>query len=455
MITPATASWSKTAYGIDFSESQPIIIKGAKSGRSLSFESVNIASLDSLPPHSTIAACLLQKESFTRWLIAPIASAKKATKVFPALLDVQLPFSAEDCEYTLLQTTATPDHTGTRGLIAGARYVDIEKRLNAFDTLGLPSPHLLDQEAIALWTQSLHESPRIEGDPELRIILYISSERVTLAIGQKDEFLGAHTMRQLDPDQIHRIIKSYFSTPPKLTQWFITGPHPTLPEPMGAPLDTLTKRWPGPMKITREPKTFLARALVTRALTSGPIRCNLRTGRFLHPLLAQRQAKRPYQWATAMLMAGLLLCAINIAWVLFVANRTAEIQKTFRSLAVEITGSPLGIPVGQEVLMAHRAIEAQTRAIEPFLAATDRPIAQTLKTILLVSGEEGLTIETLTMSRKNMVIHGLAPKWTQAETARRRLNTPEWVATLERKDSAPGEERVAFVIGLGRSYEKK
>jgi hypothetical protein len=209
------------------------------------------------------------------------------------------------------------------------------------------------------------------------------------------------------------------------------------------------------MKLTRDPTTFLARALATRALLPGPIRCNLRTGPFLHPVLTRRLARQPYLWAAACLASGLLLCSINAAWYLFTAIRTSGIQNTARTLAIEITGSPLGIPQGQEALAARRAIESQTKAMEPFLAATSLPIIQSLEPILLAGCAEELTIETLTMSRKNVVIHGTAAKWAQPEAACRRLNDLGWTPTLERKDAAPGETRVAFVIGLGRPYEKK
>ena len=452
MNIPATAPWARVAFGIDLTDVNPIIIRATKTGRSLTFESVDPALLATCPPSSVIAGSLLQRESFTRWLTAPIASAQKAAKVFPALLDVQLPFSVEDCEYVLLQTAPTPDRTGTRGLITGARTVDIEKRLATFAASGV-QPHLLDQEGLALWTQALEESPVIPGNPAARIVLYLSSGRVTLAVGRNDEFLGAHTMRQLDADQIHRILKSYFPDTPPLTRWVLSGPQALL-EVGTPPLETLSKRWPGPMEPTRDPGTFLARALATRALTPGPNRCNLRTGKFLHPALAHRLAKRPFQWAVACLLAGLLLCAINGAWLVFATQRTTGIQKALRALAVEITGSPLGIPRGQEVLTARRALETQTKAMEPFLAATDSPIAPMLKEILAVTKEEGLSIETLTFSRKNRVLHGNAPKWTQAEAAGRRLTSLGWTVTLERKELPPGEDRIAFVIGLGRSHEK-
>jgi len=454
MKTAATTPWARIAFGIDIGEGSPIIVKATKAGGSLAFERVTLDALAAPPESSIIVGSLLQKESFTRWLTASINSAQKAKKVFPSLLDIQLPFSVEDCEYAILQTSPAPEQTGTRGLATGARNVDIEKRLTHFSAVGV-NPHLLDQEGIALWTQALEESPFVNGSPELRLIVYWAPDRVTLALGKKEEFLGAHTMRQWDADQIHRILKSYFPVPPPLTQWFITGPQATLPAAAESPLASLSNRWPGPVKMTREPDTFFARALATRALTPGLLRCNLRTGQFLHPVLTRREAKRPYQWATALLVAGLGLCTLNIAWLAFASHRTAEIQNTFRSLACEITGSPLGIPPGQEVLTSRRAIESQTRDMGPFLAATDTPLIPMLKAILIVAREENLSLETLTLSRENMVIHGFAPNWPKAEAASRRLNQQGWVATLERKEAPAGDGRSAFVIGLGRSHEKK
>lgn len=454
MKTPATAPWAKIAFGVDVVDSHPIIVKASYIGRTLAFETIASHSLPPTQPAQSVwAGCLLQKESFTRWLTAPLSSAKKAEKVFPSLLDVQLPFSVEDCEYALLETRPTEDRTATRGLVAGARTVDIEKRLALFSALSL-DPHLLDQEALALWTQALDEAPPVAGGPEVRIIIYQSSERVTLSIGQKDQFLGAHTMRQLDTDQIHRLLKSYFPTPPPLTQWILTGPdasHQTSGNPALAPL---AARWNGAIKMTRDPATFLARALATRALTAGELRCHLRTGVFLHPSLARRATREPYRWAIALLTSGLLLCSINIGWKLFLNQRAAAIQKNLHSLAVEITGSPV-VPRGQEVLAAHRAMETQTKAMEPFLAAIDMPIPDTLRMILLTAKEEGLGVENVIMSRKNVVLHGLAAKLGQPEAVIQHLKNQGWNANLERKESPPGDERVAFVISLSRSHEKK
>lgn len=454
MNAPATTFRARCAIGIDQTGPGLIMVKAIRRGRIVTFEQLGDAALPSdLPPSTVLVGCLLQKESFTRQLTAPITSAKKAEQVFPALLDVQLPFSVEDCVFTLVETRPSPDRSGTCGLVAGARNVDIEKRLASFSPLGF-NPHLLDQEGIALWTRSLEELPPVAGGTDVRIILYLASDRVTLVVGQDGHFLGSHTMRLLDDAQIHRILKSHFTTLPASTQWILAGPEAAHPGSPDTPLAILAKRWQGSIKVIREPSPFLARALAARALTRGELRCNLRTGVFLHPELARRQARLPYQWAVASLLAGLLLCTVNAAWALHVAHQAAESRERFRSLAIEITGSPLGIPKGQEVLAARRAIEAQAKAMEPFLAASDTPIPHMLETALQTFRTEGLAAENLILSRKNMVIHGLAPKWTQAEAATRLLNTQGWRATLERKETPSGDERIAFVISLERTNEK-
>ena len=446
---------AKSAFGIDENGGTPLVVKATRRGRGLVFERVDSQCLSTPLPRSVQAACLFQRESFTRWLTAPIASPRKAGTVFHSLLDIQLPFSVEDCEVALLAMRPTPDRTGTRGLVAGARGADIAKRLESLAAAGF-NPHFLDQEGIALWSRCLDELPPLPDVPAVRVLIYSSSDRVTLIIGQGDEFITAHTMRVLDPDAIHRILKSTFPIQPETTQWIWAGPGALAGGEVSAWHAALTTRWPGTMKIVHEPETFLARALAARALTDGANRCNLRTGRFLHPFLAEWNERQPARWAIACLAAGLLLCLVNLVWQFAVGQRLAQAQQHLRALSVTVNGTPGGvIPAGKEVLAARRTMEARTRDMEPFLAATERPLQGALNAILSSAREEGVSIETMTLSLKNGVVHGIAPKLAQGEKLATRLNGGGWTTTIERKESSPGDERVAFVIGMGRAREKK
>jgi hypothetical protein len=453
MNSTTPTDWARTAYGIDENGGHPILVKAVRRGRSLSFSKADAEEASRPASRTVLAACLFQRESFTRWLTAPIASSRKAATVFHSLLDVQLPFSVEDCEVALLETMPTDDHTGTRGLVAGARREDIEKKLAGLAQAGM-DPHLLDQESIALWYQGLSEYPPTRGDSVPRVVVYLGSDRITLVVGQAALFMGAHSLRQPEVESIHRFLKSHFPTAPATTRFFWTGPGAVLNE-VESLYASLAVRWPGSSKIVREPETFLARALAGRALTPFLTSCNLRSGRHLHPELARRQERQPTLWGRACLAAGLLLCLVNGVWLAATQHRITETQAALKALAVEVTGTPRGLPAGQEVLAARRAMEQKTQTLEPFLVAVDTPLRDTLKTILSLATGEGLTLETLTLSRKNGVIHGLAQKFEQGETLAQGLNGAGWTTSLERKVQPQGEERLAFVIGMERRREKK
>lgn len=446
MNTSGKTLRTTTAFGIAENGETLLVVKATRRGRSLSFTRAAPSEI----ANSLSAACLFQRESFTRWLTAPIASSRKAETVFHSLLDIQLPFPVEDCEVSLLGTQPTPDHAGTRGLIAGARTADIEKRIASLAAAGL-DPVILDQEGVALWFHGLEDVPPAHGEPIPRVLVYLAEDRITLALGQGAEFLGAHTMREAEAESVHRHLKSIFKITPPVTQWIWTGPGAVSIEAVKSLHATLADRWPGRMSLVKEPELFLARALAARALTgSKKNRCNLRTGRFTHPLLARENARRPYRLALACLAAGLLLCAMNVAWMVAAQYRTDKAQKTLKALAIDITGSPVGIQQGQEALTARRAVDAATKDMEPFLAAIESPLHGTLANLLTIAHEEGITIETMTLNRKTGVIHGLAPKWIQGEKVAQRLNASGWTATIERKDSQPSDERIAFVIGISR-----
>ena len=448
--TPASAPWTHTAYGVDSDQGRLTIVKATRRGGHLTFSAANPKDLST---GGAVAACALQRESFIKWLTAALASARKAEKVFPALLDVQLPFSIEDCQFTLVETRPAPGRVGTCGLVAGARSADIEKRLAGLHDAGV-EPHVLDQEGLALWSQCLDEHPVAKESNPLRAILYLGSERVTLAVGLGDEFLGAHSLRQADAEQLVRLLKSYATPAPTATQWLWTGPLAADLAAVEKGFADLAGRWPGStLKVVRDPATFLARALANRALTDGPCRCNLRSGKFLHPLLQQRETRAPYRWAAGLLAAGLLLVAVNLAWEVASNRMLTRARDTIQTVAVEIAGSPRLVPRGQEVLSARRALDLQSRQLEPFLAGIERPLPATLNSVLAVGQAEGVTFDSLTLNRQALVVHGLAAKWSQCERVVAPLKALGSNVKVERKDSPTGETRVAFVLSMELNRE--
>ncbi|MEI6517016.1 MAG: hypothetical protein WCO77_13680, partial [bacterium] len=87
MNTSGKTLRANTAFGIAENGETLLVVKATRRGRSLSFTRAAPTEIAT----SLSAACLFQRESFTRWLTAPIASSRKAETVFHSLLDIQLP----------------------------------------------------------------------------------------------------------------------------------------------------------------------------------------------------------------------------------------------------------------------------------------------------------------------------------------------------------------------------
>lgn len=443
----------RTVHGIDIDRDRIIRVEATRRHGRVEFRQLQESQASS-SPGVPVSACLLQRESFVRWLTAPLASSGKAEKVFPSLLDIQLPFSIETCEFSLVDVQPAADRRATMGLVAGARHSDIDSRIALLSRMGI-TPRILDQEGLALWTQLLEEYPAVSANDTASAVLYLASDRLTMAVGRGTSLLGAHTMKEADSDLVCRILKSYFPDPPSTFLWFWSGPAAandevtrrflTLPPPYGASL----------AKVVREPETFLARALAARALAAGPYRCNLLAGKFLHADDRSRQERKPYITATLALIAGLTLCATTLTWHIAARQRSAAMQRELRDIAVAITGSSRLVQDKQEVFAARRAITAQTKIYSPFMAPFTTTLADTLKAVLAASHQNGLTIESMTMNRQSIIAHGFAPKWNSCEKTAASLSGSGWTAQATRKDTVAGETRVAFVLRMTPSNETR
>lgn len=446
----APALWAGVCYGVDDTPERVVCVKAVRRRGGVTFSRVQVGGIPlagALPRGAVIAACLQQQRSFARWLTAPLASPRKARRVFPSILDVQLPFPIEDCEHDLLEVCAVAGQGCTRGLMVGARGVEIERRLEELRIVGIV-PHVLDQEGLALWTRSLDELPpgkSADGD-RIRVVIYAAESRVTLAVGQQREFLGAHALRKIEPDAVHRLIVPYAKETAPEVEWVWTGPLAADGEAVRALQSPLSQRWPGSSQTVAEPEAFLARAVAARAICGGPVRWNFRRNRFTHPAQQAREDRAPYVLASGLLAAGLFLCAVNIAWQTLSARRLAAVQRENVALATRIVGAPA--PFQQEVRSARRALEERMRLMEPFAAAGGPSLQGPLGRLLAIAREDGLAFDSLTMGLSSATVRGTAAKWRQCDNAIKRFEQSGWTVKMERKGDA-GDTLARFVLTIG------
>ena len=441
---PSAAPWARTALGVDDTSGKTVVVRAIRRFGRLRLERCPDAPATALPPSRTaVAACLRQRESFIRWVEAPLASPRKALRVFPSLLDVQLPFSIEDCAFQVVDARPAPGGQASRGLAVGARIADIDKRIQAFPP-GLGSPHLLDQESVALWSQSLAEEP-VRSPATPRAVIYESDDRLTAVIGRGNELLGAHTWRTFEPDPVSRALRLYFPDAAAECLCLWAGPSALNAAAVRSRHAALAGRWPGSLVIPPEPDAFLARALATRALTAGPLRFDARQGSQVHPAVAERQRQAPLKAAAACLAAGLCLCLVNAIWMAGSARRLGQAQAALHAAALRVTGSERLLPHDQDRLGAERTLAERTRLAGPLLAPFRAPLTATLNTVLAAAQAEGLGVQSLTANRSRVVLQATVPAWANGERAAQRLQQQGWKTKIDRKGDTGGHVSIALM----------
>jgi hypothetical protein len=439
----------KACLGVDVQGPRAVFVRADRSrGQArcvaLSAEAAAEAARAGLP----VAGCLTSRESFTRWLEAPFPGFARAARVLPTLLDIQLPFPLEDCVYAVAAMRKA-GRTAVRALAVAARAETVRKTLAAFSTRGL-DPVRLDQESLALWTQSLEEAPPArQAQAAWRAVVYIGDDRCTVVLGQGCDFVDAHGAPAGDAGQIGRILRSHLP-PGTNVCWFWAGPGAADAGRLAAVRERLTAEWPGVSAVASAPESFLARAVATRALTGGPLRVNLRTGALAHPADAREMLRRQAAAAWALILSGALLAAVSLAANARLARQETRLELARQALAGRLAGHGIGEAKGEQALrIVANAVAAREEALRPFAAAFQPSLCDRLQAILVLGRQQGLTYDALSLSGDQVAVRGTAPDWKSCENLLGYLQTAGYAARVERKEPALQEERVSFTISAG------
>lgn len=448
----ASLPWTRTCYGIDLQGEKTVIVRGERRRGRAVFAAVSPGDSlfqEAMRSRVPCVACLTPRESLTRWLEAPFSSARKAARVFPTLLDIQLPFALEDCVYSFLPARSSPPVT--RALAVAARREDVQRKLDALALLGI-DPLALDQEGLALWTQSLREAP-VEpgGENGLRMIVHLRGEYATLVVGRGEDFLGAHPVRPGDEGQIRRFLKPHGPVPGK-ARWFWVGAGAQDARKVADLHAPLSREWPGPSVVLPDPETFLARALVERALLAGPLRCNLRCGAMTHATAVARAKRR---WATAaavFLAAGLILCGCSVAAGLVARQREAAVDRAFSTLADSLAGSPVNAKGSAAIKKAGDKVQKRMEELKPFLSLADPSLTATLAAVVDSAKRNSLRLDRVSLGRETVQVTGMAKSWTGSDGLLADLRRWGYAAKLDRKDAGT-DGQVPFSITAGGDHE--
>ena len=399
--------------------------------------------------------CLAVQESLTLWLNSPLASRAKAEKVLPTLLDIQLPFPAEDCLYRFVEFRRTPEGT-VSALVCAARREALQACLERYQAQGM-DPMLLDHEGLALWTQSLLEWPaelRRQQTP-YRVLICLANDHATLVIGCGERYGNAHSLQMpasptADGDLVNRLkLILHAGLPAGVgVQWLFCGARAAEADLVEMLHQSLTLVWPGPLTLMEEPASFLARALCVRALKRGPLRCNLRQQTFMHKAVRRAADGRVRAAAVGILIAGILLAGFSLTSRLLGERRFNRIKSEIAAIAGELAPG-VTIPYGREIPEVQKAWEQQAPQTVPFLDAFTPSLAVRLAEVVKAGQASAVRFKTLSLRRNSLILTGVTDDWDQCGQLEQRLKALGYTVKLDRQE-AVAEDEVRFTINAER-----
>ncbi len=410
--------------------------------------------------HTPVAAAIPVHSSFLRRLRAPFASPAKAEKVWPSLLDIQLPFPLDRAVYQFLSPVCTADGQ-VETLAVAVRREDLEAWRGTLVQAGF-EPWLVDHEGLALWSQSVAEQPLEKQG--LRLVCYLGEDRVALVWGRGPDLLAASGlrvgMRELVDAQHGAAARQQFAqrvgtflraqaVPADVpVQWAWCGPGASRPDQLERLTNALDSIPQASRFTHREPATFLARAVAARALRAEPTRCSLLPADWA-PAGLQRLEKRQARRAPlALIAAALALIAVNGAWSRWLDQRRDQLQRGVQTQASALAETT-NLPRGQEVLSAERAVKEKAPAYAPFRAALEPSLLLVLADILEEASAINVTLDSLQLGPRTLVAKGSATQRADGEKMAARLLRQGWMAEAQTKE-AGADQRVPFTLKASR-----
>ena len=444
---PQTRTSVHTAFGIDLTSTPPVIVRAERKGRSLRYDP---ASSDDLLTSGTergnvvTVAGLGPTACMTRWITTPLENRSKAMRVFPALLDIQLPFPLEQCRFEFVRIS--PDVVGgTRALSILARDSNIDELLTSLKDEAF-SPMVLDVNALALWSEAIESFP----DPlsqEPVAIAHATDQGLTLVLGYRGEYHSAYSLPGMEASALRRVIDALGQNDTDI-QWVTSGSATAASQLRGV----LTRDLQVDENRIHEPADghlFLARALARRAIRPDEDNVNLRSGPFVHRDVRAIDDRSEKRTLSSLLAAAIILCLANLSWMVGTAWLQNETQKQFYSRAEAIAGQPMGSARGEDALRKTRLIVAEKDSLSTHLEHALSPgLADPLSSILEAARETGMKLHDLQLADRALQIRGSSADWDQIEIYNRAVRKAGYNTTFERPENTVGD-RVPFTISTG------
>jgi hypothetical protein len=460
----------RVAYGLEASSGRGVLVRAKARG---GWRVVATGAVDSEEFRSALGAAAEEVSrgraalalaapaalTVVRRLRVALASAKKAAKVWPSLLDVELPFPLEASSFFVGESRT--DGGGCTAIGAAIRKADLEAFEGEWRGQGVDATHC-DAEALALWDEL--EAEASAAPHKARAVVWLARDHVTLVRGGVGGFMAAHVLRasplvrgasgwdafaSLWAARMGPVLAAHLSETgaSEMHLWW-AGP--------GAEDEALAGRLRGVLPAggamrhatVREPKSFLARGLARRAVRAEE--GDFKTGEFASAARTAKESRRARGGVLGVAAAAMLLLALNGAERARRTRADRGAQADLMAAARAIAG-PSVVP-GQEVLMVERALDARAAAMRPFRTAMDPAGAESvLAVVARAASAAGVAISELSLSRNEVSVEGTAAEASALEALANSLRAQGWtVESGSRGPAADGGQRL-WIQGTRRN----
>lgn len=394
-------------------------------------------------------------KSIFRPLTTPFTSKKKAHRVLPSLLDIQLPFPLEEALTSFIDVSG--NKTGpVSSLAVCMRREEYGTFLSDWQELGL-DPVAVDHEGLAWWTWYLKKMPPTSS--ESRVIVAFGQNRSVVMIGTDKNLLGCYRWnkgvqqfsQQEDAwrDAVNRLQRIC------LAHKKACDDHPLHIIQTGSAIEASVCEafecvWNAEdvkpaFSCDANGQTALASALAERALVSDMLPCNLRSVDVPHPAELQASGRNIKKSLVFTIILGLLLSAAAAGFYGVLYFRENRIKKHVTELATALT-SMKSVPRGQEVLLAERSLESRREELRPFSKAVNDSVTGLLNDLLETAQTHEIKINRLVVRPDGILIRGTSPGWNDCDVLLPLLQKAGYRPAAPERQDAGMDERVHFQL---------
>ena len=448
-LVKSSSSWPKVCYGIDLSSSESVVVRAEKKRGKVSWnraEINNTTLAKAVGDQAVSAVCLSARDSLTRRLEAPFSSRSKALRVFPTLLDIQLPFSIEDCQYNFFDYRKTDSGT-MEALAVAATKENINSKIVSVKEIGFDT-EIIDIEGLATWSQILKETSLQDSGYEndlMRAVLILNGDLSSLTIGRGEYFLNSYGLRSTDVKRVIRQVKAHLLKSDEKVLWFIAGADATDSD--------LTSHWKQELsslsyqnvEVVEDPTSFLARAVAIRSLSGESLCCNLRSGKITHPRIVSHGYKYQFKFAMLLLVTGIFLCAGNIMMQRIVADRNKMVNERFKESVDSLAGYHVTALGADAFSIVEDSIATRKADLTPFIQMFSPSLLDVVADILEVAKKNDLQYESFSLNHKEIFVSGTSGDFDASQELVETLVQAGYYV-FNKRSSAISDKRIPFTI---------